>query len=503
MVRPTRIGLALALVLAASPLPGRVPPPVEPDPPSRRASELFPEQLRAECEEAVGRLLPGPLPELPPAPPPAPGSPPWFMPPGPPRGPWVVRTRVGGCPDDWHSFDSGAGFCVEAACGEHFLRVWFLPRDWVAIRKPDNRACRTCYWAGIFKSEHFTVVTHASADALHEAAHKMPGACTASLCNGGRETAEATFAQRKPAADRAASRLVARHCRTGLELGEAANSLIELGVPARSVMLKALAEVKPGEMRHGLGFDGIYSVLGREGDLVAIDALCERLRQVPSKYIVYALAPHRDRAIGPALHAALKIASHEDLEVIAADLGRRRYRPAAPDIAAAFAALDGREYAAPKFAHALASLDYRPAIPLIERAAARCPEGSPMRMAFTRLTGDWGAPGLYSRDHVEAPARVKLGEPAPVTITLELTGDEPVSTLTLRGLHYGLTLDGAPVAERPRFGMGGLHTYLVAGDLYAETFDLGPFLKPGIHTVRLGDGKSRGSSNAVEIEVVP
>ena len=498
MVRPARLSLALGLVLTASPLPGRVPPPVEPDPPSRRASELFPEQLRAECEEAVGRLLPATLPD------------PTFgqLPRDPnggiitgrvPHPEWRVRTAVGGCPDGWHSFDSDAGFRVEATNGIHWLHVWFLPPDWVAIRKsydPD--------WGHERRSGQFTVIPRASATGLVQLMDNLPNLTTASLVNGGSVPVELGFGAKAAAVDRTALRLVNHHCRTTTELGWAANSLILLGLPARSVLFKAIAEVKPGEMHHGLGFDGIYAVLGQMGDPLAIGVLCERMREVPSKSIVYALAPHRDPAIAPALHAALKIASHENLQVIAVDLGRRRYRPAASDIANALAGLDGREYAAPKFAHALASLDYRPAIPLIERAAARCPEGSRMRMAFTRLAGDWGLPGSDARTHIEAPARVKLGGPAPVTITLELTGDEPVSTLVLRGLHYGLTLGGAPVAERPRFGMGGLHTYLVAGDLYAETFDVGPFLKtPGIHTVRYGDGKSRGSSNAVEIEVVP
>jgi len=89
----------------------------EPVPKSRPAEMFFPDGVQAELKAAVEAILPAGL--------------------------SIKQTRLGCSPSDWHSFDDQAGFCVEAAGGNHWLRVWFLPVDWIGIRKVQNSRCFT------------------------------------------------------------------------------------------------------------------------------------------------------------------------------------------------------------------------------------------------------------------------------------------------------------------------------------------------------------------------
>src|SRR5262249_47727352 len=158
-----------------------------------------------------------------------------------------------------------------------------------------------------------------------------------------------------------------RHCRTKKELGEAANSLIVLGVPSRTVMLKAIHELRAEDITHGLKMDGIYDVLGDMGDAESIEALCDRLRQVPSKYIVYALAGKSHPKLGSSLHEALRRATdNEAIAAIALEIGYQKYQPAAPELMATWNRITNPYYLG-DVANALAALRYREAIPRMEK----------------------------------------------------------------------------------------------------------------------------------------
>ncbi len=458
--------------------------PPEPAPQSRLALALFPAATQAELKDAVAAVLPAD---------------------------WTVQLRLGGCPSDWHSFDDRAGLCVEATAGKEWLHVWFLPVDWIGIRKLSHWHCRTCYWEGVLKNDRFTIITHASDDTWHHRCDRLLNAWTPSLCNGGSGRAKQLFGYHSKTVDRTAMMLVERFCRGGRDLGEAANSLIVLGVPAKSVMLKALREVKPGEMVSGLGFDGIYGVLGDMGDPESVGVLCDRLRQTSSKYVVYALAGHSHPKLGPALRAAIRQATDvEDIAAIAREIGHQNYRPAAPDVAAAFTRVTNDHYLG-DVAHALAALEYRPALPLIEAAVARLPADADggfrdggLRTALRRFTGDWGVPAANARVHIVGPKVVRVGDKAPLTILVEVRGAESMWRWDF--VEYSLYMNGKPLIERPEIlaYWGGTTHQIRPGGLMTLSYDLGPHLRsPGVFKVRYGDGKSAPSSNEIIIEVTP
>ncbi len=341
---------------------------------SRQASVLFPERVTAELISAVGAIVP--------------------------QG-WSVQwTHLGCSPTDWRSFDDRAGFLVEAGDGTDWLRVWFLPADWIGIRMVENQSWCSCYWERVLKNDHYTMISHASREEYHHRCDRLLDAWTPSLCNGGRAEAERLFGHHSQATDRVAAELVKRHCHTAVELGEAANSLIVLGVPARSVLLRAIREIRPEEMRYGLGLDGIYRVLGDMGDAESVGVLCDCLRERPTRYIVGALAGAKHPQLGPALHEALcKARDGEDIAAIAHELGCQRYHPAGADLLVVFKRMANLVYGDGAVANALAALRFREAIPAIEKACAKLPpdewgngNAGGVRLALARFTGDWGIP---------------------------------------------------------------------------------------------------------------
>ena len=476
---------SLALPVAAdltSPIDGAAKPKqqVEPVPESRSAASFFTEAVQMELKAAVNSVLPAG---------------------------WAMKTTMGGSPSDWHTFDDKAGFCVEASNGKQWLHVWFLPVDWIGIRKVEHLRCMTCYWHGILKNDRFTMITYASDDEFHHRCSRLLNGSTPSLCNGGKWTAEKVFGYHSEKTDRIAMQLVERYCKTGADLGEAANSLIVLGVPARSVMLKAI--------RAGLSCN--YSVLGQMGDPESIGVLCDRLRQTPSKDVVYALAGHDHPKLRSALRSAIRKATyHEDIAVISRRIGQLKYLPAAPDVAAAFQRLINN-YDTGDIAHALASLNYRKAIPLLEKAVANLPANANdgfrnggLRVALLRFTADWGIPDENVRVHIAGPKKVRAGVKIPLSIYVEVIGKEPISTW--RDVEYGLQIDGNPLIERKIdekkwFMLDGSQFHTDTGDVMILSYDIGlhlPYLpRPASYTLQYGNGKTAVSSNAIVIEVVP
>jgi len=336
-------------------------------------------------------------------------------------------------------------------------------------------------------------------------------ASTPSLCNGGHWAAERLFGYHSEKTDRIAAELVTRHCRSGQELGEAANSLIVLGVPSRTVMLKALRELRRGDITHGLGMDGIYHVLGDMADPECVEVLCDQLRSIPSKYIVYALRGKSHAKLGPALHEALRQATDiEDIAAIARHIGYQNYQPAGPDLMTALNRLTNT-YFAGDVANALAALRYRQAIPLIEKAVAQLPPNANesfrdggLRAALLRLTADWGIPDENVRMLIVGPKQAHAGKSIDLAIYVENIGKEAI--WTWHQVELGLQVNGKPLIERKDriFIGGGLSGQYGPRSVMTLSYDLGPHLaKPGRYQVQYGDGKKAVSSNAIMIEVIP
>jgi hypothetical protein len=222
----------------------------------------------------------------------------------PPR--WAVtRTQIGSAPTDWFSDDPRAGFLVECSDGDDSARIWFLPRDWIGIRKVPNQAALTCYWEGVLAGDKYKTITHAP-DGVQQALSHLGGNSmgTPSLINGGYYQAECIFRGKFQSADASALRLIRKNCTTPPAFEEAALSLVVLGVPAESVFRRAAREVK------GSNKDLFCSALGEMGGDEAIGVLCEVLSDstvdaYQRGYAAMALQRHEDERIGPALHKAL------------------------------------------------------------------------------------------------------------------------------------------------------------------------------------------------------
>ena len=109
-----------------------------------------------------------------------------------PRGWGITRTQPACTPEDWETNSPKAGFLVEGGNGKDTFRVWFLPRDWVGIRKVRNKAPRTRYWEGILDGSYCKTITAASDETFCDRMRHLfreSSQGTPSLCNGGYDTA--------------------------------------------------------------------------------------------------------------------------------------------------------------------------------------------------------------------------------------------------------------------------------------------------------------------------
>ncbi len=424
-----------------------------------------------------------------------------------PPGWGVTRTQQGSSPDDWETSSPKAGFLVEGGNGKDTFRIWFLPRDWVGIRKVPNKAPRTCYWEGILVGDHYKTITAASDETFCDRMHHLflgSSQSTPSLCNGGYHEALKIFRGKADAADRESRALIKKHCKTPEQFAEAAHSLVVLGVPAKSVFLRAAREVE------GMDKDLFCSVLGYMGGEDAIGVLCDlvadaRLEGQRRGYAASALAGHTDKRIGPALHTAVKQLRDEDaLGRVVRVLACVRYAPAGPDLLAAFKRMKNGHYQA-EVAQALAALRYRQAVPeirgFVEGFRSRGQEPPcEAEIALLRLTADWGKPGRQYRLHVVAPAEAVVGRPMRLTIYVENVGDEPL--WRWNSAEYGLVIDGKAPKREMKDGFGGIMSQFDPGEVHTITCDVSDRITaPGKHTVLYAPGEAR--SNVVTITVRP
>jgi hypothetical protein len=433
-----------------------------------------------------------------------------------PRG-WVVTgTAAAVTPPDWHSDEPRAGFVVKGKNGTDTFTVYFLPRNWVGIRKVPNTAPRQTYWEGILTDGSVLTITSSTDLQFPLQFEKAsPWRSTPSIVNGGFDEAQRVFRGRRARVDSAAAALVRRHCKTPAEFAEAAHSLVVLGVPARSVFLRAVREVVDPEK------ELFCSALGHFDGSDVIDALCTviadpRIRDYTRKYAVYALRGRTGPKVVSALRAAsCQITSQETMDVVLRALTVRCDTEATPDLLTAFGRTrdDGIKV---QVAHALAGIRGRDALPALERYAADCKRRSLTdpklqwtaqwaQLAVRRFGDDGDVPGEAVRYFLLPPDQTRLGRKMNLTIVVANTSNE--WQFEEREPELALLVDDRRVKMPPPPPAGQIFFFgripqptLGPGLLQTMTYDLASVIKTsGSHTVQYVRGNARSAPITVKV----
>ncbi len=415
----------------------------------------------------------------------------------------VTKTRTGSTPSDWHTFDPNAGFLVEGGNGKHSCRIWFLPKDWIGIRKVKNSATGSVYACdGVLTGDDYKIITHTTltGDAEYNFYCRMnqglfPPGCLGcpSLVNGGYLTALQIYAGRLEEADRIASRLLRKYCPTREERVVAVRSLTILGVPAKSVFLRAARE-NGGSFTSELGLFGGEEAIGILCEVVADPGIGDGERG----YAASALEGHVDPRIGPALHTALKQVTHPNaVSRTVRALIHVQYQPAAPDLLAALER-EPVEYNHGDLAESLATLDYKKAVPVLRRIVEKVrrePDryaliGEQLEASLLRLTVERPKPPGDSRHLILPPPPAVVGQQIVLKILLENTGSRPFLVCVVTDPKDGLLMNGRPLRERkpePGF-ICGMAWDMPPGRVYLTTCDISDAIsRPGAYTFRYAD----------------
>jgi hypothetical protein len=411
-----------------------------------------------------------------------------------PEGWAVTRTRAGTMPSGWHSEQPRAGFTVEARNGRDSCSFCFVPADWVGIRRRPEQPGHPWSWEWVLSDglRFKTIITSTDERLRYHSWWQLTvgGPCSPSLGRHDYDKAVALYGG-VTAADRAAWRLIERHCRDADDFAIAARSLLHLGVPARTVFLRAAREVD------GMDRDCFTGVLGDMGGPDAIGVLCDlvadpRLEDIRRGYVASALRGHTDEQIGPALQKAVReIHEGEGLERVCRTLVPLRYRPAAPDL---LIALERARWPCVQAAVAdvLAALRYREAVPALVKvrdALARRPAdrfGLKERFdsALLRINSEWGRPGIDCRSYLLPPRRLVVGQPMVFTLITENIGTEPAWS-GFKLARHDFVIDGQREPRPRSFIVIATQIQYWPGQVEEDTIDLSPYLtEPGEHTVQ-------------------
>lgn len=380
-----------------------------------------------------------------------------------PAGSIITATSLNRTPEDWYTLDS-RGFEIDGQHRQHEFRIWFLPRDWIGIRRFAADRPRLVYWEGVLLGSNYKTVTNTDSVPIYEATERL-GMSTPSLVNGGWGTAQEIYKDRLPEVAEQAKLLITRFCKDDRCKEEAAYSLIVLGVPAKSITMDC------AEHATGRAQEFCVSALGywKGQDSVR---LLERVISSPTSssrvqnYAAISLDWIADPSAGPTLLKALHTVSHpEAVANVSAALEKIHYAPAAPEILAQLEKESDQFYRT-YYAKALATLRYQPAVPAI-RKLCKTTEISPEwiwkkqqetslgwspEIALLRLTAPWGQPSNGIRLLLLAPHDTRLSAPIEVTAIIENTGDKPLDILATSG---DVIVDGKTYSHRDTLIMDG------------------------------------------------
>lgn len=154
---------------------------------------------------------------------------------------WQIKSRGTGLPEGWICSSTTPCFRVTITDGKSDNAIWYVPANWIAIRKPTAKNVSGGNWDCI-NGNATTKVMCQQGDYKFQSENfrsMLSNAQTASLINNGFDLSKQIFAGKEHEVDRRALQLVNENCKTAKELQDAAISLIELGVPAKQVFLKA------------------------------------------------------------------------------------------------------------------------------------------------------------------------------------------------------------------------------------------------------------------------
>jgi hypothetical protein len=426
-----------------------------------------------------------------------------------PRGWTITRTLLNRTPDDWYTLDD-RGFEIEGKNGERIFQIWFLPKDWIGIRQAELNRHRLVYWEGVLMGAEYKTVTNTEDVSVHQAVQQM-GMNTPSLVNSGWNGAQDVFRDRLPQVEKQTQDLIDRFCKDKMCKDEAAYSLILLGVPSRSITLECAENATvdaQGFCVSALGYWG-----GRDSVRVLSNVVSsfETSPQV-QKYAAIALRSIADPSSGPALMKSLgTMSSSEAAAQVAEALGRIHYKLAALAILSRMER-ERNSFSQVLYASALASLQYRPAVPAIEKLCKTTKFSADWilqkqrdtilgwlpEIALMRLTAPWGPPSNGIRLLLLPPEKPVLPGPIQVAAVIENEGDRDVDIL---GTPGDVIVDGKKYENRGSVIVDGSVTLRV-NDVAVRTIDLAGLISDGVpHRVEYRLGTA--TSNQLTMQVSP
>jgi len=156
----------------------------------------------------------------------------------------ITSTHAGGLPEDWITKDGRTTFCIEAAGPEGIAKVWFVPADWVGIlQSKDHKHASWDWicWDHVLSDRTYKIMAQGEMPFINTSFWKiLQGAHTACLIDKvGFDMDRQIFEGKLTSAQTQAQELIDENCKTEAALAEGVNSLIELGVPAKAIILKS------------------------------------------------------------------------------------------------------------------------------------------------------------------------------------------------------------------------------------------------------------------------
>jgi hypothetical protein len=427
-----------------------------------------------------------------------------------PQGSTITRTELNRTPDDWYTFDD-RGFEIDGKNAEHSFQIWFLPKDWLGIRQNKPNRMRTVYWEGVLMGREFKTITNTDQVSVQEALQGLD-MHTPSLVNGGWYEARAVFKDRMTEVDGRAQGLTTHFCKDRSCVDEAAYSLIVLGVP--SVTLTLDCAERASENARGFCISALGYMGGQESVRVLGNVISHPLTSPQvQKYAAMSLNAIADPSTGPALLRALRTISwQEAAEQTAEALGTIHYEIAAPEILSRMKREppDARQQV--YYARALASLRYKPAVPVIEQLCKTTKLsgdwilkeqqngylGWVPEIALMRLTSPWGQPSDNIRLLLLPSENPPIGNQIRVVAVIENVGDRDLNILGPPG--GDVIVDGTK-SHRDSVVMDGNITLRV-NDVAAHAVDLsGLIADGGPHRVEYQLGTA--VSNELIVQVTP